>query len=105
MEQREGEAREQALAWGSSSSWQGASDNSQWGTYMGVPQAGVDDDVFYDSEAGTDTDTSTSSGGEEDAPDEFSHLPDHSREQQLLWAYSKAKRTYRRFVGKPNRNL
>ena len=38
-------------------------------------------------------------------PETRPDVPEHEREQELLWAYERAKRNYRKYVGKPNRKV
>ena len=58
------------------------------------------------SDAGTDTDTASDSGGEYEAP---AGLPQNATPtmiaESLFWAYSRAKVAWRRFMGKPVRRV
>jgi len=95
---------------------------STWGTgtMLGPPEVPPDapDDYFYlpdlpwsvhqdafGMDDGTDTDTSSDSGAEDlDMPD-MTHLTEHEAAEQLYWTYRRAKRTWRRFTGKPVRKF
>ena len=62
---------------------------------------------FEDVESGTDTDTSSDEEDDSWGPNQFSQSPEEAAAyaQDLYWAYSKAKRQWRSFMGKPTRRV
>ena len=58
-----------------------------------------EDDTYVGLDECTDTDTLSSSGDDQEALP-FAHLPEHEQEQELLRAYDRAKRNFRRFLRK-----
>ena len=69
--------------------------------YTTNAETGNDDD----DDDGTDTDTSSDDWTEDIQLPEIAHMPEQEAAEHIYWMYRRAKRTWRRFTGKPVRRF